>query len=112
MRPEAGYISVVSLSFNSLSISCCLSPLLAPKLTAFIGSESQGLCFKAPDPGGTRSQPPAWRGGEEEEGRGEAGRHQEEGEEGEAREGVQDCTRGRKAAARVTHLVLILYISR
>ena len=26
MRPEAGYISVVSLSFNSLSISCCLFP--------------------------------------------------------------------------------------
>jgi len=26
MRPEAGYISVVSLSFNSLSISCCFFP--------------------------------------------------------------------------------------
>ena len=26
MRPEAGYISVVSLSFNLLSISCCLIP--------------------------------------------------------------------------------------
>ena len=89
-----------------------LSPLLDPDLVAFAGGEPQGPCLEAPDPGGTRSQPPAWRGGEEEEGRGEAGRHQEEGEEGEAREGVQDCTRGGKAAARVTHLVLILYISR
>ena len=26
MRPEAGYISVVSLSFNSLSILCCFLP--------------------------------------------------------------------------------------
>ena len=26
MRPEMGYISVVSLSFNSLSISCCFFP--------------------------------------------------------------------------------------
>ena len=26
MRPKAGYISVVSLSFNSLSISCCFFP--------------------------------------------------------------------------------------
>ena len=26
MRPEAGYIFVVSLSFNLLSISCCLIP--------------------------------------------------------------------------------------
>ena len=26
MRPEAGYISVVSLSFNSLSISCYFFP--------------------------------------------------------------------------------------
>ena len=26
MRPETGYLSVVSLSFNSLSISCCFFP--------------------------------------------------------------------------------------
>ena len=26
MRPEAGYISVVSLCFNSLSILCCFLP--------------------------------------------------------------------------------------
>ena len=26
MRPEAGYISVVSLSFNPLSILCCFLP--------------------------------------------------------------------------------------
>ena len=77
-----------------------LSPLLNPDLVAFAGGEPQGLHLEAPDPRGTRSQLPAHRGGEEEEGHGKAGRHQEEGEEGEAQEGVQDCTHGGKAGSK------------
>ena len=58
MRPEEGYTSVVSLSFDSLSICAISSPLLAPDSVAFAGGEPQGQCLKAPSPGGMRSQPP------------------------------------------------------
>ena len=59
MRPETRYLSVVSSSFNSLSICATPPPLLDSDLVAFAGGEPQGLHLEASGPGGMRSQPPA-----------------------------------------------------
>jgi len=98
MRPEPGYISLVS--FDSESVVCLVRPLSSPLTLSrlyFAGVEVPLL--EAPSPGGTPNQPPARREVEEAEGRGGGKGREEEEAEGETRQGVQDYTlRGEVAA--------------
>ena len=63
MRPEAGYLSVVSSSFNFVA-DLCFSPPHSLILTwlRYAGVEPQGLHLEASGPGGARSQLPARMG--------------------------------------------------
>ena len=69
MRPEPGYISLVSLDSGFVVDLCCSFPrLLTSTWLCFVGLEVPPL--EASSPGRTPNQPPARRGGEEAERRG------------------------------------------
>ena len=73
MRPEPGYISLVSLDSGFVAALCCSFPrLLTSTWLCFAGVEVPPL--EASDPGGMRDQPPPRGGGEEAEGSGGGGR--------------------------------------
>ena len=77
MRPELGYISLVSLDSGFIVVLCYSFPrLLTSTWLCFAGVEVPPL--EASDPGRTPNQPPARRGGEEaERGGGGDGREEE-----------------------------------
>jgi hypothetical protein len=84
MRPEPGYISLVSLDSEFVVVLCCSFPrLLTSTWLCFVGVEVPPL--EASGLGRTPNQSPARRGGEEAERRG-GGNDREEEEEKEKRE--------------------------
>ena len=80
MRPEPGYISLVS--FDSEFVGCLVRPFSSPlTLTRLYFSGVEVPPLEASGPGRTPNQPPACRGDEEAERRG-GGDGREEEEEG------------------------------
>ena len=83
IRPEPGYISLVSLDSGFVVVLCCSFPcLLTSTWLCFIGVEVPPL--EASSPRGTPNQPPARRGNEEAERRGGGDGREEEEEKREA----------------------------
>ena len=83
MRPEPGYISLVSLDSGFVAVLCCSFPrLLTSTWLCFAGVEVPPL--EASGPGRMPNQPPARRGGEEAERHGGGDGREEEEEEREA----------------------------